>query len=159
VFDDDRYFDVFMEYAKEGPEDVLIRVMFTIAGRKQHGFACCRRCGSGTRGRGVRTIESRPCARRASVSFKPHTMNWVSTGCIAMELRSCCSPRMRAMRSVSGTSPVLLPMSRMRSTLTSFGTGRGGESRQAGTKAAAHYVLEVPAAAARRSACGSHPSQ
>src|SRR5882724_10459671 len=26
LFDDDRYFDVFLEYAKEGPEDVLIRV-------------------------------------------------------------------------------------------------------------------------------------
>ena len=26
VFDDDRYFDVFVEYAKEGPDDVLIRV-------------------------------------------------------------------------------------------------------------------------------------
>jgi hypothetical protein len=26
VFNDDRYFDVFLEYAKEGPEDILIRV-------------------------------------------------------------------------------------------------------------------------------------
>jgi hypothetical protein len=26
VFDDDRYFDVFLEYAKEGPEDLLIRI-------------------------------------------------------------------------------------------------------------------------------------
>jgi hypothetical protein len=26
VFDDDRYFDTFLEYAKQGPEDVLIRV-------------------------------------------------------------------------------------------------------------------------------------
>ena len=26
VFDDDRYFDVFVEYAKEGPEDVLVRI-------------------------------------------------------------------------------------------------------------------------------------
>jgi len=26
VFDDDRYFDVFMEYAKEGPEDILMRI-------------------------------------------------------------------------------------------------------------------------------------
>jgi len=26
IFDDDRYFDVFVEYAKEGPDDVLIRV-------------------------------------------------------------------------------------------------------------------------------------
>jgi hypothetical protein len=26
IFDDDRYFDVFLEYAKEGPEEILIRV-------------------------------------------------------------------------------------------------------------------------------------
>ncbi len=26
IFDDDRYFDVFVEYAKEGPEDLLIRI-------------------------------------------------------------------------------------------------------------------------------------
>ena len=26
VFDDDRYFDVFVEYAKAGPDDILIRV-------------------------------------------------------------------------------------------------------------------------------------
>ena len=26
VFDDDRYFDVFVEYAKAGPEDILIRI-------------------------------------------------------------------------------------------------------------------------------------
>ena len=26
VFDDNRYFDVFVEYAKEGPEDVLVRI-------------------------------------------------------------------------------------------------------------------------------------
>jgi hypothetical protein len=37
---------------------------FTTAGRKRHGFVCCRRCGSGTRGRGARTRSLR-CARRA----------------------------------------------------------------------------------------------
>ncbi len=26
VFKDDRYFDVFVEYAKEGPEDILVRI-------------------------------------------------------------------------------------------------------------------------------------
>jgi hypothetical protein len=31
VFDQDRYFDVFVEYAKEGPEDILIRI--TVANR------------------------------------------------------------------------------------------------------------------------------
>ena len=27
IFDDDRYFDVFVEYAKAGPEDILIRII------------------------------------------------------------------------------------------------------------------------------------
>jgi hypothetical protein len=27
IFDDDRYFDVFIEYAKDGPEDILVRVI------------------------------------------------------------------------------------------------------------------------------------
>ena len=26
VFKDDRYFDVFVEYAKDGPEDILVRI-------------------------------------------------------------------------------------------------------------------------------------
>ena len=26
VFNDDRYFDVFVEYAKAGPEDILVRI-------------------------------------------------------------------------------------------------------------------------------------
>ena len=26
VFNDDRYFDVFVEYAKSGPEDILVRI-------------------------------------------------------------------------------------------------------------------------------------
>ena len=32
VFDDDRYFDVFVEYAKAAPEDVLIQISVAIAG-------------------------------------------------------------------------------------------------------------------------------
>ena len=36
---------------------------FTTAGRKRPGSACCRRCGSGTRGRGVRTIDKPAAAR------------------------------------------------------------------------------------------------
>jgi hypothetical protein len=32
VFDDDRYFDVFVEYAKADPEDILIRISVHIRG-------------------------------------------------------------------------------------------------------------------------------
>jgi hypothetical protein len=34
VFDDDRYFDVFVEYAKEGPEDILVRISVHNRGRE-----------------------------------------------------------------------------------------------------------------------------
>jgi hypothetical protein len=34
VFDDDRYFDVFIEYAKAGPEDILIRISAANRGRE-----------------------------------------------------------------------------------------------------------------------------
>jgi hypothetical protein len=44
--------------------------------------------------------------------------SWASTGCTAMEPRSCSSRRTRAMRSVSGASPMLRPTSRTRSTRT-----------------------------------------
>jgi hypothetical protein len=34
IFDDDRYFDVFVEYAKEGPDDILIRVSIHNRGKQ-----------------------------------------------------------------------------------------------------------------------------
>jgi len=34
IFDDDRYFDVFVEYAKEAPEDILIRITIANRGRE-----------------------------------------------------------------------------------------------------------------------------
>jgi hypothetical protein len=34
IFDDDRYFDVFLEYAKEGPDDILIRVTVENRGKE-----------------------------------------------------------------------------------------------------------------------------
>ena len=35
IFDDDRYFDVFVEYSKEGPEDVLVRITVHNRGPKR----------------------------------------------------------------------------------------------------------------------------
>ena len=35
VFDDDRYFDVYVEYAKAAPEDVLIKITSAIAARRE----------------------------------------------------------------------------------------------------------------------------
>ena len=119
IFDDDRYFDVFVEYAKESPEDILVRITVHNRGRRRPGCGCCRHCGSATPGRGARRSPSRRCAKWDRASFRPRTLSWASTGCIAREPRSCSSPKMRAMRSVCGASLMRLPTSRMRSTSTS----------------------------------------
>ena len=58
IFDDDRYFDVFVEYAKNGPEDILIRITVHNRGPEAAGFVSCQRSGSGTPGRGMTTIKS-----------------------------------------------------------------------------------------------------
>jgi hypothetical protein len=52
VFDDDRYFDVFVEYAKADAEDVLIQITVANRGPEARRCTCCRRCGSATPGRG-----------------------------------------------------------------------------------------------------------
>ena len=58
IFDDNRYFDVFVEYAKAGRKISSSVSPSTIADRKQPAFVFCRRFGSGTLGHGVRTVKS-----------------------------------------------------------------------------------------------------
>ena len=63
VFDDDRYFDVFVEYAKASPEDILVADhRRTTAARRRRRCTCCRRSGSATPGRGAAT-RPRPALR------------------------------------------------------------------------------------------------
>ena len=58
VFNDDRYFDVTVEYAKRAPEDVLIRITAVNRGPDPAHYGCCRRSGSATRGAGAATRRS-----------------------------------------------------------------------------------------------------
>ena len=53
IFDDDRYFDVFVEYAKAGPEDLLIRISVSNRGPRRRRCTCCRRSGFAIPGRGT----------------------------------------------------------------------------------------------------------
>ena len=119
IFNDDRYFDVFVEYAKEGPEDIFVRITVHNRGPEAARLRSCRRCGSATPGRGARMSASLRYAKWDLAPFRPHTLSWVTTGCIATAPRSCSSPKTRAMCSDCGASPTRLPMSRTRSTSTS----------------------------------------
>jgi len=44
VFDNDRYFDVFVEYAKTSPEELLIQISVWNRGRNTSAKRCCARC-------------------------------------------------------------------------------------------------------------------
>ena len=64
VFEQNRYFDVFVEYAKDTPEDILIKLSICNRGKRPWPCTCCRHCGSGTPGLGRR-------GRRSQVLKKP----------------------------------------------------------------------------------------
>ena len=53
VFDDDRYFDVFVEYAKAEPDDILMRSRRTIAAPTRQRSTSCRSSGFATSGHGA----------------------------------------------------------------------------------------------------------
>ena len=59
VFDEDRYWDVEVSYAKASPTKSTCGYRRTIAGRKPRQFICCRACGSATRGPGTRVKKNR----------------------------------------------------------------------------------------------------
>ena len=120
VFDDDRYFDVFVEYAKEGPEDMLIRI--TVHNRGPEA-ARLRVAADAVVPQHVvvgRATSRKPSLREAGAGRHPGVAPRArrTTGCIAKAPRSCCSPRTRPTRSVSGTSRTRRRTSRTRSTTT-----------------------------------------
>ena len=50
IFDDNRFVDVDVEYAKAAPDDIHVRSPCRIAARRRRICICCRRCGSATPG-------------------------------------------------------------------------------------------------------------
>ena len=60
IFEGDRYFDVLVEYAKQGPTDILIQIGISNRGPDWPRFISCPRCGFATSGAGGRTRRGRP---------------------------------------------------------------------------------------------------
>ena len=60
VFDDDRYFDVFVEYAKSTPEDILVQISVCNRGPEPATLHVCPRSGFATPGPGGPARSSRP---------------------------------------------------------------------------------------------------
>ena len=102
IFNEDRYFDVFVEYAKAGPEDILVRITAANRGPERPRFISCRRSGSGTTGqRGLPNRTDPPRNQSSSRSRHPQARVrsrwpircWVNSFFPARAMCRCSSPR------------------------------------------------------------------
>ena len=148
VFDEDRYFDVFVEYAKSSPEECFIRITVD---EPRPGDSDDSSVANPVVPQHVELVARprNPVWRRrrapaARAQWRPRTRNLAIDGSTAMERRRCCSPRTTRIPSGSSTRPTRAPTSRTPSTRSSSHGKTGAVNpAEAGTKAAAHYQLEV----------------
>ncbi len=99
VFNDDRYFDVFVEYAKQTPEDILIQISVSIEALRQATihvlptlwFRNTWTWWPGTPKPSLKQISG----KKGFVSLRLHTLNWASVICTAKDVSRCCSRKMR----------------------------------------------------------------
>ena len=100
VFNDGRYFDVEVEHAKNGPEDILCRI--TVHNRSTGDAALhgCPRCGSATRGPGgmARQSPGSPGPRPRIQLPERNTINSAFSTSMPSRKQTCCSARTRRTR-------------------------------------------------------------
>ena len=116
IFNDDRYFDVFVEYAKADPEDILIRISVHNRGPEAsqiHLLPTLWFRNTWSWGDG----EPKPVLRhdRQHKHRSPPTRSSANARCSAKARRNCCSPRMKRMPADCGVSRTHRLTSRMRS--------------------------------------------
>ena len=150
VFDDDRYFDVFIEYAKGAPEDLLIRISATNRGNEAARLHL------------LPTLWFRNTWSWSSGAAKPSLRNLSTSSGVTTVLASHGELGDRELR-CEGT-PTLLFTENETNNQRLFGTANptryvkdafheylieqrtdAVNAAQTGTKAAAHYELDVPA--------------
>ena len=111
IFDDDRYFDVFVEYAKADPEDLLIKISVHNRGPEAGAASFAshplvpQHVVLGRRG-----YRSRLCEQWNEQMDQASTRTSASTRCSAKARRSYCSPRTKRMPRGCGASLILRPM-------------------------------------------------
>ena len=72
IFNENRYFDIFIEYAKNDVDDVLVRVTVINRGPSPARCICCRRSGSATPGAGAMARRARSCRAWIRIPSRIH---------------------------------------------------------------------------------------
>ncbi len=114
IFNDNRYFDVFVEYAKESAEDILIRITGANRGPQKAGLAVLptlwfRNTWSWDENSAKPLLEQKTGAGDASVIVLP-IPTWGCAISIAKVPRLCSSQRTRRIRSACLAGPIPLHM-------------------------------------------------
>ncbi len=154
VFKEDRYFDIFVEYAKADPEDILIRITVHNRGPAAATLHLLptlwfRNTWSWkTDGKAV----ERPSLRQADggdaawALSKLATMTSVCGTSMQKAHRNCSLLKTKPTPKASCTCPIGRPMSKTESITTSFMVSRGlVNPKLTGTKASAHYAMTLEA--------------
>ncbi len=134
VFDDGRYFDVFVEYAKAAPDDVLCRI--TIANRGPDAAELHVLPTVWWRNTWGEDRESRPSLRRVEpgVIELTHAELGDLVRCTCLPRPSCCSRRTRRTSPGSGVARTRRLSSRTGSTITSSPDSRPSARRRRGRR-------------------------
>ena len=122
VFDDDRYFDVMVEYAKESPEEILVRITATNCGAEPASLHLLptlwfRNTWEGNAEAKRPTLQKAPGPPGSTTLRASHPElgdRWLPP----RESRSCFSPRTRPTPSGSSSSPTARSTSRMPFTIS-----------------------------------------
>ena len=163
VFDEDRYFDVFVEYAKATPDDILIQITRRQPRPEAAALHVLPTSGFATPGPGTARPEQ-PVPAGAIDEAARHDGDRSAThpklGRLALPATATAVPTLLFTENETNTAAGLRQAeppartSRTASTTTSsHGQQRAVNPDQTGTKAAAHYRLDVGPARPARVAC------
>ncbi|MFT5129321.1 MAG: hypothetical protein ACI8W8_002943, partial [Rhodothermales bacterium] len=145
VFDDDRYFDVFVEYAKAGPEDLLMRV--TVCNRGPEAAAIHvlpQLCFRNTWSWGHESEKPSMSAPGSAVAIKHSELGDFELHCAGDPDLLFCENESNLQR-VFGQSNAQGHVKDAFHEHVIRGDTAAVNPQQTGTKAAAHYRLSVPA--------------
>ena len=140
VFDDDRYFDVFLEYAKEGPEDILIRITAYNRGPEAGRLQLLptlwfRNTWSWKAG----SPKPSAASEKAGSDTAPRTRNWETTRSLRRDARAALHREREQRRSTLWDQPNA-PLGQGRlPPVCGLGNSEAVNPAKTGTKAAARY--------------------
>ena len=104
VFDRDRYWDVFVEYAKNTPEDILIQISATTGAPRRPSFTSFRRSGSATCGPGTAPPTGRSSRRSPATAGASSGRSTASSACDTSPVRGTSPYSSRRTRRTPGGS-------------------------------------------------------